>query len=797
MRIDKIIASIFSLTIVIGAFVYFALSLSTRSIIENGKEHTTEYITLGSNIKRNTFGIPSIESENANDLYFTIGYSHAFDRLWQLDISRRKALGELSEILGNKYTYQDMFIRAFELEKISKESYENTSTEMKSILKSYTEGINYFIDIHKNRLPIEFAELNYKPEPWQEWHSYLVMKYLALKYSRALKTDIIMSNIAATEGLEKAIKLLPSIDEFNVAKIDKNLKEFYENNQIPFYQTDEEFLNTEFNENTGSVSWTVSNDSTFMMATDLHTSFDIPNNFYQAFIMHQNKLSFQVMVPGIPFGIANSNKETHWSIINGAFDDLDFIIEELKDDKYKTQDSLIKVKYVKDTIKIKNSKNKIYYRRFTDVSQIISDIQYDSIAINNFNINESMNNISSEEIIYTFNWSGKYPSDELKVLYELNNSFEIEKQEMIFEKWQSPPAVLISGSKNKTSKTYSGLIPNRKGNLPSVFPIPINEDYYEENDLKFNKTLSSENNFSVSTNELEDIFSNSKYGYLFDTKFLNLQIKFLLDQQYDLNSQNAKYLQNDQLSSFAQYFFNRLINQLSDYEEIMSEKEILILKILEKWDYIIQYDSPITIFYFDYIDMLVDNIFSDEIKSYNLSRYKTLPNILLSKLIQELLNEDSYFVDNKNTSDYENSKYQLFNSYRNTCKLFNINKNNLTYISDYKLPLFYPEHILSENSLITDYIDFKPNYLGGDFSSVRTIDKNTFNGNEIIIGPTFRLISNLKEGAIYTSILGGTSGDPVNQNFSDQIQLWLNGGYIKIKFDEIDDFENATTFKSN
>lgn len=797
MRIDKIIALIISLLIVISAFIYFSLSLSTTSIIEKNEKYSIENIIDNSQIRRNAFGIPLITAKNENDLYFAIGYAHAFDRLFQLDITRRRAKGELSEVLGKNYVYQDMFIRTFDLEVIAKKSFENTDPKIKDILNIYSAGINFFIETHKNRLSIEFSELQYKPQQWQPWESYLIMKYLALSYSRSIKTDIIMSNIAATEGLEKSINLLPKIDGFDVENIDKELIEYYKKNEIPIFNTKEDYINSEFNENTGSVSWAVSNDSTFMMTTDLHTSFEIPNRFYQAFIENKNFRSFQIMIPGIPFGLVNSKKDIHWSIINGAFDDFDFVIEKVNNDQYYIADSLAKIKYVKDTIKIKDDTEKLYYKRYTDISAIISDVHYDSVSLGNNTITESMNKISSEEIVYTFNWSGKEISDEIKVLYEMSNISNIEDIQKTFSNWSSPPAVLVCSDKNQTKKFYSGLIPNRKGSLPSVFPIPKNDDNFEYNFTNFFEIVDSDESISVASNEMMNQFKNSKYGYLFDMKYLNKHINFLLEQQSNLNPQNAKYLQNDQLSTFAQFFFYKLTNQLSEYEEIMTKEEKIILQILQKWDYIIQYDSPITLFYLKYIDNLIDNIFYDNLNNYNILRYKTMPNIILSKLVDISYQDEAYFVDDDNTSEVENIKYLLFNTYRSTCNLFSIKENNITFNDNYSLPLAKPYHVLTEKSLMSDYIEFKKFNLGGDFSSVKSIDKNTFNGNKIIIGPTLRLISDLNEGVIYTSVLGGTSGDPVNPNFSDQLQLWLNGGYIKISFDDLDNFEIFTTFNSN
>ena len=62
-------------------------------------------------IRRDLVGIPHIEAETESDAYFALGYAHAQDRLWKMDISRRAGAGRLSEIFGDRTLNADKYLR--------------------------------------------------------------------------------------------------------------------------------------------------------------------------------------------------------------------------------------------------------------------------------------------------------------------------------------------------------------------------------------------------------------------------------------------------------------------------------------------------------------------------------------------------------------------------------------------------------------------------------------------------------------------------------------------------------------
>ena len=131
------------------------------------------------NIYFDTHGRPHVYANNFHDLVFAQGYLTAQDRLFQIDVTRRAAKGELAEILGQKGLTRDKFVHDIGLLRSAKKELDNSSKESLEILNCYSEGVNAYIDKHKHNLPLEFRALNYKPKKWGPIDSIIIVKQIA------------------------------------------------------------------------------------------------------------------------------------------------------------------------------------------------------------------------------------------------------------------------------------------------------------------------------------------------------------------------------------------------------------------------------------------------------------------------------------------------------------------------------------------------------------------------------------------------------------------------------------------
>jgi len=124
-------------------------------------------VKSGARIVRNRWGVPKIMAENDEDLFFAFGFAMAQDRLFQLDYLRRKGHGRLSEILGEDGIQLDTVARTIGLNRIAASEWESTPDETQGLLQRFSQGVNTVIEQTGDNLPVEFALLDYEPEPWQ------------------------------------------------------------------------------------------------------------------------------------------------------------------------------------------------------------------------------------------------------------------------------------------------------------------------------------------------------------------------------------------------------------------------------------------------------------------------------------------------------------------------------------------------------------------------------------------------------------------------------------------------------
>jgi penicillin amidase len=117
-------------------------------------------------VRRDAHGVPHIEAATQDDLFFAQGYVVAQDRLWQMDMYRRNANGELAEVLGSGLVAHDRSQRVLGFRKVAERMYAGLDAQDKRWLDDYAKGVNAFIAQHPDDLPAEFRLLMYKPKPW-------------------------------------------------------------------------------------------------------------------------------------------------------------------------------------------------------------------------------------------------------------------------------------------------------------------------------------------------------------------------------------------------------------------------------------------------------------------------------------------------------------------------------------------------------------------------------------------------------------------------------------------------------
>ena len=130
-------------------------------------------------IVRDRHGVPHIYAGSVDDAQFALGFVHAQDRLWQMEMNRRIGGARLSEVLGPAALDADKFLRTLGVHRVAEATLKALSTEARGQLDAYAAGVNAFLAQRSGPLPPEFLLTGVKPEPWQDADSVAWIKMMA------------------------------------------------------------------------------------------------------------------------------------------------------------------------------------------------------------------------------------------------------------------------------------------------------------------------------------------------------------------------------------------------------------------------------------------------------------------------------------------------------------------------------------------------------------------------------------------------------------------------------------------
>ena len=272
------------------------------------------------------YGIPHIYAENDADLFKTLGYIHAQERLWQMELLRRVASGRLSEIFGAEFIENDKFFLNLGIAENSIETVRKleSNTDFVYFANAYLEGVNHFINT--GYTPIEYKILGIEKEEYDLVDVYNILGYMSFSFAMAQKTDPVLSKIKAEYGdaylKDLAIDmpyqntLIPSFKSVNYEQVLSwnTVLERLNEKQIPSF--------------VGSNSWVLSPDKSesggVLFANDPHIAFAQPAVWYEAHLNSPQIEKYGFFLAGVPFPLIGQNRTIAHGLTMFENDDIVF-----------------------------------------------------------------------------------------------------------------------------------------------------------------------------------------------------------------------------------------------------------------------------------------------------------------------------------------------------------------------------------------------------------------------------------------------------------------------------------------
>ncbi|MDD5463393.1 MAG: penicillin acylase family protein [Methylococcales bacterium] len=332
-KLKYIYTSLLTLSLIIatGLFYLFYTSLPIEDdeILLPGLKNPVS-------VHADSFGIPSIKATDRKDAYQVLGFLHARDRLFQMELMRRKSAGRLAEIFGSVAVNLDMNQRDYQFEQTARNIVAALPTDQKQVLKAYVEGVNAFISQAKI-LPPEFIMLKFSPEPWRMEDSILVALGLFQTLNGQEQDERMVTVMEKALPKELVEFLTPDTDAY--ATILLGGPDSHRPAQpVPvsaFAALDAQSAqlakgSVDVDSSiAGSNNWVVAGNKTFdgraIVANDMHLGLNAPNIWYRAELHYTGQYLNGVTLPGLPLLIVGGNNNVAWGFTNITADLLDLI----------------------------------------------------------------------------------------------------------------------------------------------------------------------------------------------------------------------------------------------------------------------------------------------------------------------------------------------------------------------------------------------------------------------------------------------------------------------------------------
>ncbi|MCZ7614343.1 MAG: penicillin acylase family protein [Ignavibacteriaceae bacterium] len=173
-----------------------------------------------------SLAVPYIVANTDEDVSFTLGYLHASERIFSMDMMRRAGEGRLSEIFGVETLPFDKMFRTVGLGRTAKMIKEKMNPEGLKLLEAYSRGVNLYLEEKKNKYPVEFDVLGYQPEAWKPEHSIIVIRMMAWELNLGWWTDLAFTELVQKLGEEKVKEIFPNYPENAPTIIPADIKSF-------------------------------------------------------------------------------------------------------------------------------------------------------------------------------------------------------------------------------------------------------------------------------------------------------------------------------------------------------------------------------------------------------------------------------------------------------------------------------------------------------------------------------------------------------------------------------------------
>lgn len=763
-----------SLIIVLVIVVYAFLN-QTKPVYSG--ELSLKGIDSQTTVYFDAYGVPHIYANNQKDAMMALGYVHAQDRLWQMELMRRIAPGKLSEIFGNPALKTDLFFTGIGIDENSTKavSQMDTNSQTYILASAYLRGINNYLA--QGKTPVEFSLLGIKKEKFTLKDVYNIFGFMSFSFAMAQKTDPLLTDIRDRLG-SSYLNDFGIHGEFNTKPLKSYKGDLKEYSEIS--RTISALLeNTVAPPFIGSNSWVIGGERTkrgkVILANDPHIMYSQPGTWYEAHISCPNYEMYGFYIAGTPFPLLGHNRTYAYGLTMFENDDVDFFQETDNPNntkQYQTIDGFKNYTYHQKTIRVKDS---------ASVKLMVKTSQHGPV------VNGLLEGVKGNKSV-AMSWMYTQQKNQiLQAVYELSHAKNLNDFHKNIELIHAPGLNIMYGDATGNVAWITS------GKLYKV-PQTVNTNFIlngangiddQKRFLPFEQNPSAINppwHYVYSANNQPEKINGYLYPGYYLPKDRALRIDGLLQSKKDWTKESVSKMMVDNTSAVIPQIVSEITNVLDKSK--FNGQEVKALQFLKQWNGSHTLSNVAPTIYNKWLYFYLKDTFEDELGEENFKLF--LNTHIVKQLIEnQIKNGNSPWWDNLKTTQTKETQSQIITqSYKEA--VHSLEKQLGPEVSKWswgKVHQVTFQHPIGKVKLFQKFFNVGPFSIEG---SNEVINNQLFmytDDAEINIkgGPSTRRVVDFSDIENCWSVLPtGQSGNPMSSHYKDQTQLFVTGGFRKM-----------------
>jgi penicillin amidase len=789
----KIFLKIIKIVFLVCVLVFVAAWLYSRTLYPTYEgELSLENLSENVTVHFDENGVPHINAETQKDAYTALGYVHAQDRLWQMELIRRIAPGRLSEIFGDKLVETDVFFAGLGLVEDANESITkiDINSEAYKLTIAYLDGVNQFVE--EGATPIEYNLIGLKKTKFTVNDVYNVFGYMSFSFAIAQKTDPLLQEIKEKLGDNYLAELeIPIYSNTALLKSEKNpiVKASFAKAMTAMY---EQLPISPF---IGSNSWVIAADKTkngkVIFANDPHIGFSQPSVWYQSHIKTPDYEMYGYSLALTPFPLLGHNRDYAYGLTMFENDDVDFYIEKNNPEnlnEYETPTGFSTYKTVQKTIKIKGAPDTTFTVKISRHGPIMNNL---------------LKQIDDQRPI-AMQWIYKKTDNQiLDVGYQISHAKSLHDFKEGAKLLHAPGLNMMYGdAKDNIAWIASGKLYKYRDSINTKLYLDgasgkdeiLSYVDFEDNPQSINPA----SNYVYSSNNQPDTIAGVLYPGYYLPEDRGQRIEQLLEVKNDWTQEDVQQMIFDVTSPVVPQVIANLVASIKTENFTKNEQEAL--QNLKDWNGEYKKEDTAPTIYNRFLYEFLEGTFKDELG-------ESFPMFMQTPLMKKMIAVQakkavSVWFDDVTTEPKETKSDIVQRSFINAISFLENQLGDTVSLWSWSkvISVEHGHALAAGGETLRKIFNVGPFSMDG---GNEVINNQLFTLNETGIykvkaGPSTRRVIDFSNIENSVSILPtGQSGNIFSKHYKDQAQKYLNGEFVKtmLNKDEIERSKNLLIFK--